>query len=59
MTIDKVGGTVETKHVEIYGKSTETKPTQNIHENDLYVEVDTGDVYYFDIATHTWKALGE
>ena len=56
-TIDKVGGSSESKHAELFGKSTAVKPTLNVKENDIFVEFDTGDAYYFDGAE--WKILGE
>ena len=34
VTIDKVGGSSESKHAEIFGKSTE-KPTTDINVNDI------------------------
>ena len=30
------------------GLSTDEKPTENVAINSLFVEFDTGDVYYFD-----------
>jgi hypothetical protein len=43
-TIDKVGGSSESKHAEILGYSTDTKPT-DVELNDLFIELDTGDAY--------------
>lgn len=43
-TIDKVGGSSESKHAEIFGYSTDTKPT-DVDLNDIFVEFDTGDAY--------------
>lgn len=56
-TIDKVGGSFESKHAELFGRSTSTKPTLNVKEYDIFVEFDTGDAYYFDGVE--WKILGE
>lgn len=56
-TIDKVGGSSESKHAELFGKSTSIKPTLNVNEYDIFVEFDTGDAYYFDGVE--WKMLGE
>ena len=56
-TIDKVGGSSDSKHAELFGESTDTKPTLNVEKNDIFVELDTGDGYYFDGAE--WKILGE
>ena len=41
----------ENKIVEHYdwrGLSDDTKPTEGVAVNDLFLEVDTGDGYYFD-----------
>lgn len=54
-TIDKVGGSSESKHAEILGKSTDTKPT-NANINDMFIELDTGDAYYWDGLT--WQVIG-
>lgn len=55
ITIDKVGGSSESKHAEILGKSTETKPT-DANVNDIYMELDTGDAYYWDGLS--WQVIG-
>lgn len=54
-TIDKVGGSSETKHAEILGKSTDTKPT-DANINDMFIELDTGDAYYWDGLS--WQLIG-
>ena len=54
-TIDKVGGSSESKHAEILGKSTDTKPT-DAKINDMFIELDTGDAYYWDGLT--WQVIG-
>ena len=55
VTIDKVGGSSESKHAEIFGKSTDTKPT-NANINDMFIELDTGDAYYWDGLS--WQVIG-
>ena len=55
ITIDKVGGSSESKHAEILSKSTDTKPT-NANINDMFIELDTGDAYYWDGLT--WQVIG-
>lgn len=55
VTIDKVGGSSESKHAEIFGKSTDTKPT-DVNVNDLFIEFDTGDAYYWDGLA--WQIVG-
>lgn len=54
-TIDKVGGSSESKHAEIFGKSTDIKPT-DVDINDLFIELDTGDAYYWDGSA--WQIVG-
>lgn len=57
MTIDKVGGSDISKHAEIWGDSTNTKPVGNgINENDLYIERNTGNVFYYDGSE--WQPFG-
>lgn len=56
MTIDKVGGSEVSKHAEIWGNSTETKPIgDGIDKNDLYIELDTGNVFYYN---NGWQPFG-
>lgn len=55
VTIDKVGGSSESKHAEIYGKSTDTKPT-NVNVNDMFIELDTGDAYFWNGSA--WEKIG-
>lgn len=56
VTIDKVGGSSESKHAEIFGKSTDIKPTTNVSVNDMFIELDTGDGYYWDGSQ--WQVVG-
>lgn len=45
-----------TSYVELEGKSTDTKPTENIGVNSKFYELDTNDVYYFDGSA--WNKVG-
>ena len=36
------------------GKSTDLKPTENVPDKQCLVEIDTGDVYVFDLEDNTW-----
>ena len=54
-TIDKVGGITESKHAEIFGKSTDTKPT-DANINDMFIELDTGEGYFWDGSA--WQVIG-
>ena len=41
------------------GRSTETKPTgSTIATGSTYIEVDTGNVYFFDEVAQTWTKVG-
>ncbi|MBQ1502366.1 MAG: hypothetical protein IIZ35_00025 [Clostridia bacterium] len=52
----------ETRHqtgdptVELCGLSTDTKPTSGIAVNSLFLELNTGDFYYF--TGETWAKVG-
>lgn len=41
---------------ELCGLSTDTKPTEGIAVNALFLELDSGDFYYFDGAA--WAKVG-
>ena len=48
--------------LELYGKSTDAKPTTEfrglpVTNGSTFFEVDTGDVYIFDKASSTWNAV--
>lgn len=38
----------------IYGLSTDTKETANIANGSLFIEMDTGDAYFFDEENTRW-----
>ena len=37
-----------------FGKSSDTKPVENVPNASVFYEIDTGDVYMFDDETKTW-----
>ena len=41
-----------------FGLSTEAKPTDGLATGSLFIELDTGTVYYFNEATTTWAVFG-
>lgn len=43
---------------DLLGLSTDTKPEDAL-PNTLYLELDTGDFYYFDAESETWSKVGE
>ena len=46
----------EFDHYDYRGLHDDTKPTEDVAENDLFLELDTGDVYYF--TGETWAKVG-
>lgn len=42
------------RYVECAGLSTDTKPTNGICEGSIFVEVDTGNVYFFKESGSSW-----
>lgn len=38
------------------GLSTDTKPTEDVSVNSLFLELDTGNIYYFD--GEAWAKVG-
>ena len=38
-------------------KSTDTKPTDDIPNGSSLIEIDTGDVYFYDAESKTWNAM--
>lgn len=50
--------TPEKNYVELFGLSTDTKPTAGIVTGSKFTEVDTGDEYLFDeTSTGTWTKV--
>ena len=44
--------------VNYMGLSTEEKPTEGLATGSLFIELDTGKVYYFNADTTTWAVFG-
>ncbi len=40
------------------GLSTDTKPTEDVAPNSIFVEIDTSTVYYFDADKGSWEVFG-
>lgn len=49
-----VGGTVP---YEVYGKSTDTKPT-DVPNGSIFIEMDTSKIYFFNENEAEWLAWG-
>lgn len=47
---------------EYYGTSSDTKPTiangDEVPDRSIYLELNTGDIYYYTIGTDTWSKFG-
>ncbi len=61
VTIGKVGQNTNSRILELYGKSSDIKPIDFIDgmqviNGSIFIEIDTGDSYFFDEETHTWIA---
>ena len=50
--------TPEKNYVELFGLSTDAKPTSGIVTGSVFVEVDTGKVYLFNEAASAWVEQG-
>lgn len=50
--------TPEKNYVELFGLSTDTKPTSGIVTGSVFVEVDTGKAYLFNETASSWVEQG-
>ena len=42
------------KRIELYGLSTDVKPTSHVHNADVFYEMDTQKVFLFDETNSVW-----
>ena len=52
-TVERVF-TADKKYVELFGLSTDSKPTTGIVTGSVFVEVDTGKAYLFNETASAW-----
>ena len=52
-TVERVF-TADKKYVELFGLSTDSKPTAGIVTGSVFVEVDTGKAYLFNETASAW-----
>lgn len=45
------------RYIEGFSLSTDTKPTDRISTGSNIIEVDTGDVYFYDEVSESWSAM--
>lgn len=43
--------------MEMRGLSTDSKPTENVGNGSIYICVDTGDVYIYDLENTQWTKM--
>ena len=43
---------------ELYGSSTDSKPTAGLANGTIFIEVDTGNIFLFDETAGSWTKLG-
>ena len=52
----KEGAVKDKQEIELRGLSTDEKPT-NVENGTIFIEIDTGKIYMFDVVSKTWKEL--
>ena len=62
VTIGKIGQNTNSRTLELYGKSTDTKPIDFIDDvqvinGSVFIEIDTGKGFLFDEQNKTWKEI--
>ena len=45
----------DARYIEAYGLSTDDKPTDDICNGSMYIEMDSGKVYFYDAAGEAWR----
>lgn len=53
----KEGATFDKQEVEYRGLSTDEKPTENIENGTIFIEIDTGKIYMYDLENEEWKEI--
>ena len=58
ITIYRENGAIGDKQeVELRGLSTDTKPTEDVENGTIFIEIDTGKIYMFDLENEQWVEL--
>ena len=58
IAITKIGTDIKDKNnsiLEVIGLSTDTKPTENITNGSIFIEMDTGKIYFYDKENTQWR----
>lgn len=53
----KEGAIKDKQEVEYRGLSTDTKPIENVDNGTIFIEIDTGKIYMYDLENEQWKEL--
>lgn len=62
VTIGKIGQNTNSRTLELYGESTDTKPTDFIYgvqviNGSVFIEIDTGKGFLFDEQNRIWREV--
>lgn len=58
LTLVKTGSADNSVVNEYRGLSTDTKPTTDVPNGSIFIEIDTGNIYFYDSANNTWIQWG-
>lgn len=60
ITKEKINLTNENNSIQtIMGLSTDTKPTENITNGSMFIEMDTSKIYFYDIDNLQWREFNK
>ena len=45
------------EEIEYRGLSTDTKPTKNVENGSIFIEINTGKMFIYDLSTETWNEV--
>lgn len=62
VTMNEYGNTANKPTAVLYGLSTDTKPTREYNNSSIvngsvFIEMDTGDAYFYDEENELWKEV--
>ena len=58
IAMTKIGTNIKDENssiLEIIGLSTDTKPTDNISNGSIFIEMDTSKIYFYDLQNKQWR----
>ena len=45
------------REIQLRGLSTDEKPTKNVENGTIFIEIDTGDIYIYDLTNKEWNNI--